>query len=79
MKELLVIAIGVPAVVKLISVACADQADRFMEKHNRIAEFFNYFDGDEEDTKKAPVAATTGTRNFSKTFYEPIVSRKAVK
>ena len=60
-------------------------ADKYMAKHPKVAEYFNYFAEDEpEDDKKAPAADTAGTKNFSNNIYSLSVAReerirKAVK
>ena len=54
-------------------------ADKFMAKHPRVAEYFDYFgeDGPYEDDKKAPAADTAGTKNFSNNIYSLSVAREA--
>ena len=53
-------------------------ADKFMAKHPKVAEYFDYFAEDEpEDDKKAPTAATVGTKNFVKNIYSISVAREA--
>ena len=53
-------------------------ADKYMAKHPKVAEYFDYFAEDEpEDDKKAPAAATAGTKNFSNNIYSLSVAREA--
>lgn len=70
--------IGVLGGVGALAYISQGAADKFMAKHPRVAEYFDYFAEDEpEDDKKAPAAATAGVKNFSKNIYSLSVAREA--
>lgn len=70
--------IGVIGGVGALAYISQGAADKFMTKHPRVAEYFDYFAEDEpEDDKKAPAATTAGTKNFVKNIYSLSVAREA--
>ncbi|MFD1441228.1 hypothetical protein [Lacticaseibacillus hegangensis] len=72
--------IGVLGGVGALAYISQGAADKFMTKHPRVAEYFDYFAEDEpEDDKKAPAAATAGTKNFVNNIYTVSVTRKVDK
>lgn len=56
-----------------------DRTDAWMQKHSQVSDFFAWDepDEDDEDTKKAPAAATAGAENFvNNNVYPGIVSHR---
>ncbi|WP_203663750.1 hypothetical protein [Lacticaseibacillus sp. 53-4] len=70
--------IGVLGGVGALAYISQGAADKFMTKHPRVAEYFDYFgeDGPYEDDKKAPAEATAGAKNFVKNIYSLSVARE---
>lgn len=62
-----------------------ESEDRWMAKHKKVAEFFNWFEGrDDLEALKKPAAATAGEKNFNQNIFTTRISqvcqyRKAVK
>jgi hypothetical protein len=50
-----------------------DALDSFMVNHKKVADFFEWFD--DEDTKKAPTAATVGAWNLSNKIFTSRITR----